>query len=308
MDFFLKEHKNSLSIKIVEENELVQRKLCKSALFEPFKNDNWDLDQESLILQVNNEEIKVVFDTIFETYLVFKSESLRELVFQSLQNLETLDNEWQVASLNILEKLNADNIIIIKEGIQELAHWVNDYNSQYVDHSMNSADLSLFGYDEDNWEEGNLWPNPLFDSILENYKEELNTQDLLHLIQALFNKNEDYSDCEATHTAIMFLLEKRTPEIELSIIATIINALEGHEPGHRYFEQSLLDRLVDNILPTFSTVAIIELLSNLHFDNLYHHHIGGCGDNFISLAHVALKRENEPKQKDILVNLIEKYK
>lgn len=301
-------HENSPSIKLVEEYDLIQGILCEIDLFKQFKNEDWELGQDYL-LTINNEEIKIVFDAILETYIIFNNESTCEHVFELLQNIdtETSDNKWKESSTKILEKLKADNITLIKEGIHELKHWVTDYNNQYVDNSLNSANLSLFGYDQDNWEEGNLWPNLLFDNLLEKHKNELNSGDLLCLIQALFNKNEDYMDCKATYISINYLLENRTPEIEGSIVRATINALEGYDPGHRYYERSLLDRLVDDIFPAFSPDTIIELLQNLHPDNIKGEYYGGHGDNFISLAHVALGKNISTEQKGILEELIQKH-
>ena len=222
------------------------------------------------------------------------------------------DNEhpeyWKRAAQPILEKLNSNQLLSIKEGLLEFKNWVYNYNQTYVANSLCSADLSIFGYHYENWEnEGDLWPNPLFDNLLITHKKSLDTIDLKNLIQALFNQNEDYQDCKATYTAMQCLLANKNEAIEYFLVDTMLYALEAYEPGHRYFEKTLLDRLVDDILPRFSIPPIIKLLQNAHPDNIRGQHYGGHGDDFISLAHKALKSSPTKEEQNILESLVNKY-
>ncbi len=277
--------------------------LCKSKWFEPFKELDWGGDGY-LNLSIENENVKIFATENYETHLIFQSIDLRDKVYDWIVDNDVESPKyWKKIAQPIKEKLESDNIELIKEGIIDLKNWVKGYEKEHVDNSMNSADLSVFGYDYENWEEGDLWPNPLFDTILEKYKEELSQEDLLNLIEALHNKNEEFADTEAVYTAINYLLENRTPEIELLIVNKISEALKWHEPGHRFYELSLLDRLIDEIFPTFSVQPIIELLENAHEDNLRSEE----GDDFVSLAYVALDKSPDEEQAEILKEFIEEY-
>lgn len=290
------------AIRILDDYESCQEWLCMSDWFKDYKEPKWEWGKNPEF-NINNEKVKIFFESSIETYIIFESESLQNEIYHWLEenDIESVEY-WEKLTPVILEKLQSDDITAIKEGILELKNWVEAYNSHYVDDSLNNVDLSLFGYDEEEFPEGDLWPNPLFDNLLEKHEAGLNQNDLINLIQALFNGNEEFMDCKATFTAINLLLKKQTLEIENLIIEAILKGLEGYEAGHRYFEFSLLDRLIDDIFPTFSTESIIHLLQNLHPDNLRKN-----GDNFISLAYIVLENNPNQEQRKILEDLIKKY-
>ena len=300
-------YKEHPTIRLYGNHTFCQRFLCRSDWFKDYYQPKWDWDTNPSF-NISGEKVNIIFESSCETYIVFESEIFQKLVFDWIQenNFESPEY-WKKLAQPILSKLKSESILLIKEGILELKEWVNSYNQEYVDDSKCSADLATFEFDYNDWEEGDLWPNPLFDQLLEKYKNELDETDLFNLINALFNENEEYADCKATYTAINYLLEKRTDTVELSIVKAILVALKWHEPGHRYFERSLLDRLVDDIFPAFSTDSIITLLEGSHPDNIRGEHYGGHGDNFISLAHISFKRKISNQQREKLTSLIEKY-
>ncbi|GAB1858679.1 hypothetical protein MHTCC0001_35190 [Flavobacteriaceae bacterium MHTCC 0001] len=300
-------YKKYPAIRLYGNHTFCQRFLCRSNWFKNYYEPKWEWNKHQN-LNINGEKVSIIFESSLETYIVFESENFQNQVFDWIQenNFES-PLYWKKLAHPILNKLKSNKIFLIKEGLSEFKDWVNNYNQEYVDNLKYNVDLSIFEYNIDDFEEGNLWTNHLFDQLLEKYKDNLNEVDLKNLITALFNPNEEYLDCRATYTAINYLLEKRTNEIEDFIIEATLNALEGYEPGHRYFEQSLLDKLVDEIFPTFSPSPIIKLLDNAHPDNIRGKHYGGYGDNFISLAHISLKKKINNQQRKKLTDLIKKY-
>jgi hypothetical protein len=303
MEKFEKTRHNELpTIRIYDDHIYSQKWLCKNDLFKEYSTPPWEWDK-NLNIQINNENVKILFESAVETLIVFESEPLQKQIFEWLADNNLKSPEyWEKLVPPIRKKLQSVSITLIKEGLVELEQWVNEYNSNYVDDMMLSANLAYFGYDIDKFPEGDLWPNPLFDNLLKKYENDLNQDDLLILIKSLFNGNEEFMDCKATFTAINLLLKNQNQEIETIIIDLILKGLEGYEPGHRYYELSLLDRLIDKIFPTFSIESIIKLLQNAHPDNLMKD-----GDNFISLAYKALEKGPDGGQKQILEELIGKY-
>ncbi len=306
MDCFICDFENSSCIKIVEEFDKVPEILQKSSYLSQIKDLNWDFGQSDLILTVENEEVKFIIDSVLETYIIISNEDLFNRIFESIQNLKEGDSDllWEESAHEIIALLQSNDLFSIKKGLKDLNRWVNDYNDQYVNDTMNSANLSLFGYDEEGFD---LMENPLFDNLLEKYKNELSEQDLLHLLGSLLNRNEEYINCKATYTCIQYLLENPSLEVEQSIVKATVHAMDGHEPGHRSYENGLMDKLVDEVFPSFSVTPILTLLENIHADNLFNHHMGGRGDNFISLAYIALDKGPNPDQEKRLKNLIHKY-
>ena len=300
-------HNNQPAIRFYDNHAYCQRFLCRNDLFKPYLQPKWEWDMHPN-LNINGENVNIVFESAVETYILFESEDLQKQIYDWIQNNDLgAPDYWKKLAGPILNKLKSDNILLIKEGLSDLKQWVDNYNKEYVDDSKDSVDLTIFEYDFDNWEEGDLWSNSLFDRLLEKHKDKLNEVDLLNLIGALFNKNEEYADCKATYIAMNYLLEKRTHTIEFSIVEATLHALNGHEPGHRFFERSLLDRLVDDIFPTFSVDSILKLLEGSHPDNIRGEHYGGHGDNFISLAHIAMNNKPNEQQRKRLTELIKRF-
>jgi len=300
-------YKEYPAIRLYDNHTFCQRYLCRSDWFKDYHEPKWEWNKTQN-LNIDGEKVNIIFESSLETYIKFESENLQKQVFDWIQdnNFES-PGYWKKLALPIFNKLKSNKILLIKEGFSELKNWVNNYNQESVNRIRNNVDLSVFEYNIDNFKEGDLWSNHVFDELLEKYKDDLDEADLKNLITALFNPNEKYQDCRATYTAINYLLEKKTNEIEDYIVTATIKALEGYEPGHRYFEQSLLDRLVDGILPTFSPNSIIKLLENVHPDNIRGEHYGGHGDNFISLAHSSLKKKINNQQRKKLTDVIKKY-
>lgn len=298
---------NDPAIQILDNHAFCQALLCKSEWFKPYEKPEWTYDLNPSFT-IDQQFVQVIFDSAITTFIKFEKEGLRDEVFDwAKANDPTTLDYWKKQSTPILAKLKSENLDTIKTGIRDLNQWVVAFNQQPVEGLTNNADLSLFGYLDDNWEEGNLWPNELFDQLLITNYEGLETDDLKNLIEALFNANEAFVDCKATHSAMQFLLVNRTPEIEDYIVSHAIRTLDHHEPGHRSFEKGLVDRLVDEIFPSFSASAILKLLQGLHPDNIRNEHYGGQGCNFISLAHHALNKNPTENEMILIKELISEY-
>lgn len=301
-------HEGQPTIEISENHSFCQQWLTQSPWFSPFTTPAWEWSAP-LSLTIEAQQVVLQFESPFSTLLIFEQAALRDEVFTWLSENDLSSPEyWEEKAQPILAQLQSGDLPSIQQGLAALKNWVTAYNDTSVDDSRHQVDLSIFGYEEDLYEEGDLWPNPLFDELLTQHQHALLEEDLFHVIASLFNKNEEYADCKATYTAITLLLKNPSPAIETRLVELTLDALEGHEPGHRSYEQGLLDRLVDDIFPTFSATALVKLLTNLEPDNLYGEHYGGQGDNFIGLAPIALEKNPTEEEKAALEGLIEQYR
>jgi len=258
---------------------------------------------ERVELMYQGEKFNIQFESCIKFIFTFQSESTLDKVYEILINSDPETKEyWSRQVDHIMAKLNSQELRSIRDGISELSQWVDGYNRFYVESTMGDADLSLFGYDVDNLgdECNDLWSNPLFDDILEKYGIELGTETLFDLIYALFMPNEDYMDCKATFTAINILLQNRNPEIEARLVDACIRGLSGYEPCHRCYENSFLDRLIKDILPTFNTAAIIKLLLWASDDLLDFR----PGDELVLLIIPALEKTHNNEQEVEIVTII----
>ncbi|MEM9685808.1 MAG: hypothetical protein AAF934_02680 [Bacteroidota bacterium] len=299
-EFYTEERNDKYAITLFEEDgDFLKSWLTRNGIFKEYLNISWKSEND-ITISVNNQEVTIQ-SSYMGIHLLFNNTVLRDEVYNwMIENNIGKQDYWNKQVPPILEKLSSDDIKELSLGIRLLKHWVDEYNSFYVDNMINNANLAPFGYDRKNADGYTLWPNPLFDDLLEKHGDMLEKEDLFCLLDALCSGRRSVWNCKAAYTAIKMVLKDSTPKIEDRIIISFTKALTHYDLGHRAFGDTLLDYYIDEIFPTFRVEAIVQLIKDAHPVLLWE-------DGLISCAEVALEKSPTEAQKQFLTKQLNKH-
>ncbi|MEQ9365856.1 MAG: hypothetical protein RIF32_16555, partial [Leptospirales bacterium] len=135
----------------------------------------------------------------------------------------------------------------------------------YVDknyHDEKNPLAGYFGREADNYEIVHL---PALEAAFEKHKARVSIGSLVALAQlSLRAVSED--NYEITLLALREINRRAATEAQLQVVKIFQAACEYYDFGHRFMESTVHDQLFDEILPEFSTAALIELLRDAHGD------------------------------------------
>jgi len=102
--------------------------------------------------------------------------------------------------------------------------------------------------------------------VVEEHAAELSEEALLLLayagLQSLFEDNRFVLRCAEE------LIRRESVQGQLGFVSVVVQARDQYDPGHRAFEDTVLDQLIDDVLPRFALTPLISLLGGLDFDVL----------------------------------------
>ncbi|MEQ1569056.1 MAG: hypothetical protein ABMA64_25695 [Myxococcota bacterium] len=132
-----------------------------------------------------------------------------------------------------------------------------------VDSGEHSAVFDVFGVTP---EEGTLTPVPVLDEALERWGQELPSPTLLAVAKLGLVSITD--DLAATVTAATLLAERRAELEQHELARQFHRACERYDSGHRAWDETVLDQLIEDVFPQLLPGPLLTLLRPLGTDAL----------------------------------------
>lgn len=246
--------------------------------------------------------------------------SLRKLNIKGCDSLTTLDPLYQHPALDEVEASEdvkeswkrrelyrnmpplASVMDALRDGDRTVFAQAVEHLRLHVEknyHDNRNPLASFFGTEADDCEIVHL---PLLEEAFSRYSEDAGIETLLSLVEiSLRNVTDD--NYQITIDAIEEIIKRKDVEAQRRVIEIFKKACEYYDFGHRAWEDTVLDRLYDDLFMRFETAALICLLENGH-DDMMNQRQGDGADRCFAPA---FKRLRSPEQFEKLMSIFFDY-
>lgn len=198
---------------------------------------------------------------------------------------------------DIKKLLQSEVLEEVKNGLNQLALYV-ELTSR--DHENTTYDF--FGLNKKELSETRLIAIGELDSLLMKFEKEIDTASLIKIIQTTLNHTIQ-DNFKATVRAIQILIDRNDIAGQNAVIEIFKKACEYYDPGHRYWEATVQDILIEDLFPAFEGEPLANLLlwcDGGYLDSVY-------GDGMEAIFKPAFEKLKNAELEDTVLNHFIKY-
>lgn len=262
-------------------------------------NSCYDLESLDIVLELKKLK-KISIDNLEEVYdfePIYENPTIEVLSAD-----ESIEKQWQVRKKfkalppiqQVISELSSTRFEVFYKSLENL--------SLYVERNYQRGKNPLAGY----FAVKTTQPEPTRLPYLEDgfllFLNHFTTDQLLQLIK-LTLKDVGDDNFQITIFALKELVHRGDENAELEFLKIFTAACKYYDPGHRYWETSVLDQIYDEILPSFGSKAIVQFLKSANTDVLNRN----GGDGADSLFAIGFKKSRETNLTQNLLDLFFKY-
>ncbi|XDD44741.1 leucine-rich repeat domain-containing protein (plasmid) [Leptospira sp. WS60.C2] len=158
-------------------------------------------------------------------------------------------------------KMGSSLLSEVKEGIAEFFQYIDLNSTRDV-----NAIYNFFNLNQDDFEETEIIEIEELKSLINRHGTQLDTESLLNLIRSTFR--DVYENFQTTLDVIQILIDRKDVIGQNEVVEQFKYACEFYDPGHRYWEDTVQDQLLDQLFPEFEGEPLVNLLLWCSLDNL----------------------------------------
>lgn len=143
---------------------------------------------------------------------------------------------------------------------------------------------------------------PILDEYLKNHINEISTAVLVAVVQMTLQNI--YFNFEATRFAVEESIKRKDLKAQLAIVKQFFEACKYYDAGHRFWSNTIQDKLIDTYFPEFEAEALLNLLEKVPTDMLS----GEDGDAMETLFIPALNNTDNQEIQQNILSILETYK
>lgn len=238
-------------------------------------------------------------DEIEELDPIYSHNTLNELVADDsvMEQWELKEKIKQLPPLeSVIENITTDDMSIFESAINSL--------KIYVDKNYQSGNNPLAGYFNREVDDESILSIEVLDSSFNKFKDRLSNELILLLIDISF-RSVGRDNYKITILCIEELIKRADAEAQKHVVNQYKKATSYYDYGHRYWGETVLDKLYDDLFPQFETEALITLLSIGHSDMLNSESGDGVDSCYAPAFHRVTSEEEYSSLTELFFNYYE---
>ena len=192
---------------------------------------------------------------------------------------------------DIISQLESDNLSQFEEAILQL--------SKHVEANFSSNNNPLAGYFGIRPEMTEMTPIKVLDTAIEKHLKNISEDSLVTIFGMTF-KNVGYDNYNAALLVLGEIIARKNSTTQEQIIEKFLKACENYSAGHRFYENTVHDILLDDLFAQFTSEALYKLLKGLKSDMLSVQD----GDNMATLFVPAFQNTKDEKLQEKLLAVL----